>query len=246
MAGIQRYSSYAFTAFATLHITNTSIIPLITRSVPASEKFLLLTRPYYQSSLMEPLIVILPLFTHIASGIALRIHRRNKSLVRYGASNLSILERLSLRPRVWPPISPTSIAGLILAPLLFGHMFVARILPKQVEGGSSGVGLGFISHGFAKYPLLSWSWYIALVGVASTHIVWGWAKWMSWTPTGGQLGSSGNKGRSRRWAINGVAAAVATLWMAGGLGVVGRGGKAAGWVAKGWDELYARVPLPGL
>src|SRR3978361_1016318 len=48
LSRIQKYSSYAFTAFGLAHITNTSIIPLITRSVPESERYLLLTRPYYQ------------------------------------------------------------------------------------------------------------------------------------------------------------------------------------------------------
>jgi hypothetical protein len=106
------------------------------------------------------------------------------------------------------------------------------------------VGLGFVSHGFAKHPFLSWLGYIVFVSVASGHIVWGWAKWTGWTPTGfGEFGSKGKKGKRRWWAINGVAAIVAAVWMAGGLGVVGRGGMATGWVAKGWDELYAKVGL---
>jgi hypothetical protein len=243
----QRYSSYAFTVFTAFHITNTSLIPLITQSVPASEPYLLLTRPYYQSPLMEPALVALPLLTHVASGLALRIYRRNRSLIRYGASNLPISKRLSSRIHVWPLISYTSISGYILTPLVLGHVFVNRILPLWVEGGSSGIGLGFVSHGFAKHPFLSWSGYIALVCVASGHIVWGWAKWMGWTPVGlGELGSKGKKGKRRLWAINGVAAIVAAVWMAGGLGIVGRGGIGAGWIAKGWDELYAKVPLLGL
>jgi hypothetical protein len=31
--------------------------------------------------------------------------------------------------------------------------------------------------------------------------------------------------------------------MAGGLGVVARGGKADGWVATGYDALYSKIPL---
>lgn len=61
---LQKYSTYAFTIFASFHITNTSIIPLVTRSVPASEPYLLLTRPYYQSFPLEPLLVTLPIATH--------------------------------------------------------------------------------------------------------------------------------------------------------------------------------------
>lgn len=46
---IQRYSSYAFTVFGAMHIANTSLIPLFTRSVSGAESFLLLTRPYYRA-----------------------------------------------------------------------------------------------------------------------------------------------------------------------------------------------------
>ena len=43
-------------------------------------------------------------------------------------------------------------------------MFVNRILPLEVEGGSSGVGLGYVSHGFAKHPLVANLGYGVLVG----------------------------------------------------------------------------------
>jgi hypothetical protein len=51
------------------------------------------------------------------------------------------------------------------------------------------------------------------------------------------------KAKRRWWAINGISAGLAGLWMAGGLGVVARGGKADGWVGKGYDALYAKIPL---
>ncbi|KAI9745087.1 MAG: hypothetical protein M1818_001365 [Claussenomyces sp. TS43310] len=241
---LQRYSSYAFTIFASFHITNTAILPLITQSVPSSESYLLLTRPYYQSTFGEPLLIILPLFTHIVAGLVLRIHRRNASISRYGAADLSAAARLATKTHVWPPISTISICGYILTPLVLGHAFVNRILPWWIDGGSSGVGLGYVSHGFAKHPAISWTGYTALVAVASGHIVWGWAKWLDWTPVGrGQLSSSGKRGKRRWWAINGIAGLIAAVWMAGGLGIVGRGGKGVGWEAKAWDELYSRIPL---
>lgn len=239
---LQRYSSYAFSIFTTFHITNTSIIPLITRSVPASEPYLLLTRPYYQSTFLEPLLITIPLVTHIASGVALRIYRRNHALVRYGARHATFDQRR--RAKIWPSISAISISGYILAPLVFGHAFVNRILPWWVEGGSSGIGLDYVSHGFAKHPWLSWVGYLALVAVASGHVVWGWAKWLDWTPAGaGVLSSGGAAGKRRWWSLHGIAAAVATLWMAGGLGVVARAGKATGWIAEGYEHLFAKVPL---
>ena len=87
---IQKYSSYAFSAFTVAHIANTSLIPLATGSVHASDGSLLLTRPYYQSwPIAERFLVIIPLMAHIGSGLALRLYRRNVNARRYGAETRS-------------------------------------------------------------------------------------------------------------------------------------------------------------
>lgn len=237
---LQKYSSYVFTIYATMHISNTSLIPLITRSVPAAEPYLLLTRPYYQSFPLEPLLITLPIATHILSGLALRIHRRNIAIARYGANQHSVSERFAQRISVWPPVSTLSASGYILAPLVIGHAFVNRIVPYIYEGGSSSVGLGFVAHGFAKHPVVAWTGYGALIITAAGHFVWGMANWRGWTVSG-----AGNEKKAKRrwWTINGIVVALAGIWMAGGLGVVGRGGLTEGWVGKGYDALYAKVPL---
>jgi hypothetical protein len=230
-----------FGIYATFHITNTSIIPLITRSVPASEPYLLLTRPYYQSFLLEPLLVTLPITTHILAGLALRIHRRNANLARYGAGNLPLSKRFDSSVKIWPAVSWSSLSGYVLAPLVLGHAFVNRTLPWIYEGGSSGVGLGFVSHGFAKHPYVAWGGYVSLIGIGVGHFVWGVARWNGWTPVG-----SDKKAKRRWWTINGVAAIFTAFWMAGGLGVVARGGLSDGWVGKGYDALYSKIPLVNL
>ena len=149
----------------------------------------------------------------------------------------------------WPTLSGTSVAGYVLVPLLAGHTFVNRILPLWVEGGSSGVGLQYLAHGFARLPYVATVAYVSLVVVGSWHFAWGWAKWLGLTPdTSGGYGEDVDRKlvRKRRWyGVNGVAAALAGLWMAGGLGVVGRGGKMGGWVGRGFDELYRRIPILG-
>ena len=246
----QHYSSYAFTAFLAAHITNTSLIPLATRSLPASDTYLLLTRPYYQSSLMEPLLVVAPLTLHIASGILLRLHRRRVAAVRYGAETRSQRQKIP-----WPKLSGTSALGYVLAPLVAGHVFVNRIIPLIYEGGSSGVGLQYVAHGFAKDPWVAGIGYVGFVGVASWHVVWGSAKWLGVLPEnvsgtdedGVGMGEEEREGRKRVrwWIVNGVAAALAGLWMAGGLGVVARGGAMTGWLGRGWDELYRKIPILG-
>jgi hypothetical protein len=127
--------------------------------------------------------------------------------------------------------------GYILTPLVLGHAFTNRLLPWIYEGGSSSVGLQFVSHGFAKHPFLAWTGYTALVTVGVAHFVWGISRWNNWTPVGND-----KKAKKRWWTISGITAALASLWL-GGLEVMARGGKADGWIGKGYDVLYSKVPL---
>jgi succinate dehydrogenase/fumarate reductase cytochrome b subunit len=241
---LQKYSTVPPSVYLILHYTNTSLIPLLTRSVPASEPYLLLTRPYYQSFPLEPLLLAAPIATHVLSGIALRIYRRRQAMLRHGGAGASYRER---RRIPWPKFSTQSMLGYLLWPLLAGHVFVNRILPLEVEGGSSGVGLGYVSHGFAKHPLIANLGYGTLVAVGSWHFVGGAARWLKlsaeYITEGGDYGRG--KRRRRAWLVNVVAGVVAGMWMLGGLGVVGRGGLGSGWEAKNWDELYRRVPVFG-
>jgi hypothetical protein len=239
---IQKYSSYTFTAFAALHIANVSIIPLATRSVIESNRYLLLTRPYYQSALTEPLLVGLPLVAHVTSGIALRLWRRRQALQRYGAET-----RTDKRTIPWPVLSGTSALGYALVPLASFHVWTTRILPLYAHGDSSLINLNYISHGFALHPFVSFTGFTVMVGVGVWHFVWGASKWLGFAPS--QVDSDEEDRalvRKRRWyAINGIAAALTGLWLAGGLGVVGRDGKMPGWVGKEYDELYKYLPIIG-
>ncbi|KAF1348864.1 hypothetical protein BDV97DRAFT_298072 [Delphinella strobiligena] len=239
---IQKYSSYTFSVFTAFHIANTAIIPLVTRSVPASERYLLLTRPYYQSHIVEPLVVALPLVAHIGSGIALRLYRRYRSFKLYGAE-----DRKDRRHIAWPKLSGTSLLGYILTPLVLGHAFVNRAIPLQVEGGSSDIGLGYVSHAFARHPAVSFVGFGALVTIGVWHTVWGWAKWLNLSPASVTVGGlEGQMRRKRRWyLVNAVSALVAGIWLAGGLGVVGRGGKAEGYIGADYDRLYRSIPIVG-
>lgn len=134
-----------------------------------------------------------------------------------------------------------------MTPLVLGHAFINRVIPLWYEGGSANVGLEYVSHGFAKHPIISCAGFTVLVGVTSWHVVWGWAKWLGLTPA--QVTSYGQQGQARKkrrfYMINGAAFALASLWLAGGLGVVGRGGEATGWLGREYDELYRRIPIIG-
>ncbi|OJD13825.1 hypothetical protein AJ78_05748 [Emergomyces pasteurianus Ep9510] len=261
LSTLQRTSTYPPTLFLTLHLTNTSLIPLLTNSVPASEPYLLLTRPFYQSLAFEPLLLTVPVLTHLASGVALRILRARRRARLYGAETRA--QRHEIRAsRNWKRPSVQARLGYLLLPLLASHVLVNRVVPVYVDGGSSGVGLGFVAHGIARAPRVVGLWYAALVGVGVWHVVGGWAWWMGYGrqltetgigagkskgPNGGVLGSLEWRRRSRkvRWTVIGISAAGVGLWLAGGLGVVGRGGEGMGWEARGWDKIYREVPLLG-
>ena len=124
------------------------------------------------------------------------------------------------------------------------HVLTNRITPLKVDGGSSGVGLRYFAHGMAKHPVLASAGYAVMLGVASWHFVTGGAKYLKvsreYVTDGGDYGMK--RRRRRDWMVNGVAAVVAAAWIAGGLGVVGRGGSGAGWEAQNWDRIYKAVP----
>ncbi|KAK1074087.1 hypothetical protein LTR74_001334 [Friedmanniomyces endolithicus] len=245
---IQRYSSYVFTAYGVAHIVNTSIIPLLTASVPESNRYLLLTRPYYQGIPAEPLLIIAPLWAHVISGVALRIVRRNLNAKRYGDSGEKDGSKKSLfSSDFWPRVSGVSKLGYPFLPLLAGHIFVNRAIPQQFPGGQSNVNLSYVAHAFARHPVVSYVGFSALIVVGVWHITWGWAKWLGFTPEQVTVqGGEREVWQKRRWyGINALAAAVAGLWMAGGFGVVGRGGLAPGYIGKMYDQMYQRIPVVG-
>jgi len=255
---IQRYSSYAFSLFGSLHLATTSIIPLVARSVPASESYLLLAREIYQTPLSEPILVGLPIIAHIGSGIALRLLRRSHNLKRYygeshQAPTSSKHKSSSLVRLGWPTFSYIAASGYGFAAILAAHVVMNRGLPLAVEGDSANIGLAYVAHGFARHPVTSWVSYAALLGLGCGHMVWGWAKWLGAAQGAGwhlerhtgnvTVDTQTRKKRRRRLLmINGVSALAVALWAAGGLGIVARGGETLGWVGKLYDGLYARIP----
>ncbi|KAF3480985.1 uncharacterized protein GIQ15_06332 [Arthroderma uncinatum] len=262
LSAIQKYSTYPPTLFLGLHFTNTALIPLATRSVPESETFLLLTRPIYQAPGLEPLIVYLPILAHVTSGLVLRYLRQSRRARQFGAETRE--QRKAFRSTAKPP-SVQAILGYAMVPLVGSHILVNRLVPLYVDGGSSGVGLGYVAHGIARSPWLMGIWYAALTGVGVWHFVGGWAWWFGWREVlvtkkaasgrlpganGGYLGSEKGaelyqRKKRRRWIVNGVSLVGTALWLAGGLGVIGTGGLGMGWEAKGWDAVYSQVPLLG-
>ncbi|RAH45865.1 MCP1 family protein [Aspergillus brunneoviolaceus CBS 621.78] len=259
LSAFQRYSTYPPSLFLALHVANTSILPLATRSVSASENYLLLTRPLYQSPSLEHVVLTVPVLVHVLSGIALRNIRSSRRARLYGAETRS--QRYALT--FWPRMSLQARLGYSLIPLLGVHVLVNRISPILVDGGSSGVGLGYVAHGIARSPIFWNIYYLCFVAVGVWHFVGGWASWMGWKVTTlrkqpnskkgsleGYLGYTGSEQRCRRqkrmwWTVNTIAAVGASIWLAGALGVIGRAGQGSGWEASGWNDIYNQVPIIG-
>ncbi|CAM1501547.1 Fc.00g035310.m01.CDS01 [Cosmosporella sp. VM-42] len=261
---IQKFSSYAMGLFTSLHLVNVSLIPAVTRSVAGSETYLLMTREIYQTSLTEPILVALPVIAHVGSGILLRLLRRSQNTKRYGgdAPGMYALHRsqtemtagLSGRKPVslWPPLSYISMSGYAFSVFFAAHVFVNRVLPLEVEGDSSNIGLAYVAHGFARHPLVASIAYAGLLAIGCSHMIWGQAKWLGIAPsTRGWFGIESaavdkktRRQRRRKWVgIHGAAVAFAALWAVGGLGVVARGGLTDGWIGKVYDNMFATVCL---
>jgi hypothetical protein len=195
---------------------------------------------------MEPLLIIAPLAVHLIAGMALRIYRRRALLKSLGAET-----RKDKKTIAWPKLSGTSLLGYLAIPLVLGHAAINRGLPWWVEGGSSGIGLDWVGHGLSVGPM----WYriagrvgyAALVAITASHVVWGWAQWLGWKPDQVQGRSSSEvaqkRAKRRWWVVSGISAATVTTWLAGGMGVLGRGGRVGGWVGANYDKLLKELPF---
>ncbi|KAH0831646.1 hypothetical protein AYO21_01845 [Fonsecaea monophora] len=246
LSTVQKYSVVPFSAYLTMHYANTALIPLLTGSAREADKFLLLTRPFYQSFPFEPLLIFVPVVTHVASGIALRLYRRRITARRHGAETLS--QRRKMKSKIpWPKFSLTSAAGYALYPMFVAHVLSMRIIPNKIDGSSASVGLRYFAHGIAQDPYVGLAGYTLFVCVTSYHVVSGAAKFLrvsaEYVIGGGDEGHLRKKWRTR--IVNGITAAVATAWIAGGLGIVGTAGRGTGWEASHWDKIYRAMPVIG-
>lgn len=244
---VQRYSSIALSVFTSIHLANTSLVPLLTRSVPASETYLLQARELYQTSLSEPLLVAGPALAHVSAGLALRLLRRTQNARRY-ANDAAAVGRPSVR--IWPAVSWISASGYAFAAFFTAHVAMNRIVPLMVEGDSSDIGLAYVAHGFARHTTVSTLGYVGLLVAGCGHMVWGAAKWLGLAPPSPSrdgytvLDARTIKARRRMWlGINAASATLALVWAAGGLGVVARGGLSPGWIGKVYDKLFSSVGL---
>ncbi|KAK9238936.1 hypothetical protein V1525DRAFT_399909 [Lipomyces kononenkoae] len=201
---IQKYSSYSFATFLSMHLATVNAMPALL-GIDAADNGIVLARVLYQLPLVEGLVVG-SLAAHLISGVVLRIHKIRRDKSWYA-------RRLKM--------SRVSFTGYLLAPLVAAHVFVARVLPLITEGDSSIISLRYISRGFARSPLTSWSIYVAMLGLSIYHVGYGFSRWL--------------RIRKHSVQIAGVIYFALGIW---GLRVVSQGNNMPEWLARKYDIIY--------
>lgn len=169
LRSVQRYSSYSFSAFLTMHAASVIAAPVI--SVEAGDATMNFTKAVYQEALLEPALVYIPLSLHIASGAILRFHKNYLHRKHYGGWP-------SLH-KVWNSMSSISKTGIALTPLVIGHVYSMRVAPLNVLGDSSAISLEYMAHWIHTHPYFIWSVYPVMVSIAMYHSIMGFRKWFN-------------------------------------------------------------------
>lgn len=165
LAGLQKYSSFAFVGFLGLHLTAVVVVPAF--SYEAGNQALMFTNAIYQNPAVEPILITGSLLTHILSGMTLRIYRlvRSKNLYERWLSPISKL-------------NPVSVAGYLALPMVCSHYYLTRWLPKHVLGDSSLISLDYIANSLADHPLLATTSMLSMLSLVLYHSIWGCKKWL--------------------------------------------------------------------
>lgn len=159
---IQRYSSYTFSAFLTLHAASVVAGPIISPEI--GDYTMNFTGAVYQEQLIEPFLVYGSLAAHIASGLILRL--------RYSYLYYRTHDKLPPRP------SNVALCGYGLIPLVGGHLLYTRWIPLRVLGDSSMISMEYVAHTLHKYPIVGSMVLLTLLGTTAYHVINGWRRWL--------------------------------------------------------------------
>lgn len=186
---VQKYSSYTFLSFYSIHSMSVIISPSFLPMSLNGEIFEI-SRAVYSS--LEP-IIFGSVATHILSGMILRYlkpRKRTKKVYENsdetGLGGITSLVGLGVR-RSWISkitndyLTPLSFSGYSLIPLLAIHFFKFKMAPTEIDGDSSLVSLSYIStvlnNSMIKFgPYLNFALLLALVYNSSYHVVSGMLK----------------------------------------------------------------------
>ncbi|ODV61082.1 Mcp1p ASCRUDRAFT_8041 [Ascoidea rubescens DSM 1968] len=173
---LQKYSSISFQIFFLLHLTNVSIIPLI--SIDKFDDVLMINREVYQNN--EFLLIYGSLTTHILSGILVRLFRRIRSRFKYGT-----FKKQKKNKGFFKSFNNLQLTGYILIPIVLFHILKERISPILVDGDSSFVDINYIIFQLKEHKFRTISGLNLLSILSIYHIIKGSVKWfkLKWNPT---------------------------------------------------------------
>lgn len=160
---VQRYSSYSFTAFLTLHAASVIVAPVVSPELGNST--MQFTSAVYQAPAVEPILVYGSALAHVGAGLVLRAHKLYLDRVHYNKFL-----------KGWA--NPTVLSGYVLMPIVVGHAVYHRIAPQWILGDSSMITLDYVAYSVHHHPILAWSALLSLVGVGVFHVSRGWHKWL--------------------------------------------------------------------
>ena len=233
---INRYSSYAFSAFLGVHVVNTMVAPLWPSSDPLgtiNDTFMVARELYLRRPFIEPLFIFGSAAAHVLTGIAMRVIRRVEERKYYGESLAHQYRRLRAENKGVAPaelhhhaLSNVSMAGYMLIPLFGLHVYSTRILTHKLGSGGD-TSIQYITQLLQKHKILGFGLYGSLVGIASFHIIGGWYKWMY----------AYHRKRVSRWIITGIAF---LAWFASLIRIF-KLDRATGSLAQEYDYLYRQI-----
>ncbi|KAK9478766.1 ATP synthase E chain-domain-containing protein [Lipomyces japonicus] len=164
LVAARRYSAYALAGFVGLHAAAVVITPALA-GLEAADGAIALGRAIYHAPAVES-VLLAAATCHVAAGAGLR-------LVRPRAR-----QRFQPRSRRLH-FSAVAATGYALLPLLAGHVAITRLVPLAVDHDSAAVNLAYVARGFRSHRALSWVAYAGLVSLASFHVVYGGARWLT-------------------------------------------------------------------
>jgi len=155
--------------FSTVIITHSAAILLAPiGGIDLSNRLLVLGRVYYQDSRLGPVLLAGGLGVHVITGIAKIGLRKHLNHVAHHHEALTATSPLPYHRET----------GYALAPLLAIHYVTTRLLPSMHFRDSAFLDYTYISLALRKAPVISYTFHLALAGVATYHIISGFP--MAW------------------------------------------------------------------
>lgn len=159
---VQKYSAFAFSLFATLHLSAVVFSPVI--SVALANDVLKAGRTIHQSTIGEPSLIYGSIILHLVSGWILHVYRVYKIHAitgkwAFGGNKITV-------------------SGMVLTPVLLGHFLATRAGALKAFGDSNHISLGYITWAIHDDIYSIVGSMVLLVGLFTYHAVSGYNRFL--------------------------------------------------------------------